>query len=200
MASINVLRCLADALVWSVVEYDRAKLTCIGDGRLVRRLADPGGRSAEFDRLHQLEHEGAVVVHADLTTHVRHGDLLVAPSWVPRSFHLEGFLAEVLVIDSLEGGFSAADHNAEFMDQHGIAAEDALVAATTHRRLRDRKYTFSGQLPLSLLPYQPSHVAGLLTGRLEVVLSCDARALEARFAAAGMTVEVHRAKDWRDAS
>lgn len=88
-ALLSVLRTLGDAVVWRLLQYNRAALAVLGEGRAARHMATSQGLTEEIATLERLWHENEVVaVLADLTTCIRHGDLLCADSWLPRRWSL----------------------------------------------------------------------------------------------------------------
>jgi hypothetical protein len=82
-ALLSVLRGLADAAVWRLVGYDRGVIAALGEGRRVRHLADTDGLAPELAVL-----ERTPGVLADLTTCVRHGDVLAIECWEPRRWRV----------------------------------------------------------------------------------------------------------------
>jgi hypothetical protein len=78
-----VYRDLADALVWKLFGYRRPMIAAIGKGEVVGRLSDEGLQT-EVDEIQWLwEQRGIVAVHADITSCVRHGDVLAFESLDP---------------------------------------------------------------------------------------------------------------------
>jgi hypothetical protein len=110
----------------------------------------------------------------------------------------DGLVAEAMAIRRLPDGFSAVEANGKALVAAGISQDDALVRATTHRRLQDRRQTFSAQLPLPLLPFPVDAVADLLLGDLDLVISCDASVLESRLATVGVKGTVYRGAESGD--
>lgn len=75
---LHQLRRIADALVWRLVGFDRRAMTILGDGVRVDRLALGPGFEEELRHIDALwRHTGAVAIHNDLTSCLRHGDLTV---------------------------------------------------------------------------------------------------------------------------
>jgi hypothetical protein len=88
-ALLAVLRTLADAVVWRLLGYNRAVLAVLGDGQRVGHLSTGSGFAEELATLDRLWDEDAVAaVMADLTTCVRHGDLLCVEAWQPRRWRI----------------------------------------------------------------------------------------------------------------
>ncbi len=88
-ALLAVLRTLADAVVWRLLDYNRAALAVLGEGRAVRHLASGAGLAHEIATIERLwEKDGTTAVLADLTTCIRHGDLLCIDAWEPRRWRL----------------------------------------------------------------------------------------------------------------
>jgi hypothetical protein len=88
-ALLSVYRTLGDALVWRLLEYNRAALAVLSDGTRVGWLSTGRGLDRELAELEYLWSErGVVAVHADITNCVRYGDLLSIESWRPRKIRL----------------------------------------------------------------------------------------------------------------
>lgn len=88
-ALLAVLRGIADAGVWRVLEYNRAAIAVLGDGRPVAQLATGPGLNSELKTLASLWHgEGVPAVLCDLTNCLRVADLLVIDDWEPRRWRL----------------------------------------------------------------------------------------------------------------
>jgi hypothetical protein len=75
---LHALRRVADAVVWRLLEFDRRAVTVLGDGERVDRLALGPGFDEELRVIDALwRQDGAVAIHNDLTTCLRHGDVTV---------------------------------------------------------------------------------------------------------------------------
>lgn len=79
---------VGDGLAWRALDYDRAGITVLGDGKRVAWLADKDGFDAEVVAIDQYWQQGIFAFHNDLTTCIRHGDITAI---TPR----ERFVAEV---------------------------------------------------------------------------------------------------------
>jgi hypothetical protein len=78
-----IYRDLADALVWRLLDYQRPVIAALGHGTVVGRLSDEGLQT-ELTQIQSLwEQHGVVAVHADITSCIRHGDILAFPSLQP---------------------------------------------------------------------------------------------------------------------
>lgn len=65
-------------MVWRLLGHDRRAVTVLGDGTRVERLALGPGFDEELDTIEALwRGEGAVGIHNDLTSCLRHGDVTV---------------------------------------------------------------------------------------------------------------------------
>jgi hypothetical protein len=81
----------------------------------------------------------------------------------------------------------------EWMRRLGWEEADCLPYGVQFRRLRDhRQDSFSSQLPISLLPFDPEDVAGLLLGDLDYVTTVNATILERRLSHGGRRAKVAR--------
>lgn len=88
-ALLAVLRTLADAVVWRLLDYNRAALAVLGEGRAVRHLASGSGLADEIATVERMwEEGGTTAMLADLTTCIRHGDLLCIDAWQPRRWRV----------------------------------------------------------------------------------------------------------------
>jgi hypothetical protein len=88
-ALMSVYRTLGDALVWRLLDYDRAALAVLSDGTRVGWLSTGSGLEQELAELAYLWSErGLMAVHADITNCVRYGDVLSIESWHPRTIRL----------------------------------------------------------------------------------------------------------------
>lgn len=65
-----------------------------------------------------------------------------------------------------------------------------LSCSSSYRVLRDRRHSFPGQVPMSLLPLPPETVSAIMCGPLLYWTSVDARRLAARLAERGIEAEV----------
>lgn len=265
---LTVLRTLADAAVWRLLDYNRAVLAVLGEGRAVRHLASGAGFANELADLERLWHdESTVAMLTDLTTCVRHADLLCIESWTPRRWRLleckagdgrggrrsrqaarlerlqtllntsvrpasegepeliitecpvnrrthhraiealldaarrdgyaaawleDGLLGEVIDHRDVRAGarFAMAQANERALAQAGVSEAEVIRYSTHVRRIRDRRDTFSTQVPLALLPYAAHTTADICMGALNVVMTLDCRAVERRFARRGIDAEV----------
>lgn len=75
---LHQLRRITDAVVWRLLAFDRRGVTVLGDGPRVDRLALGPGFDEELGTIDALwRHNGAVAIHNDLTSCLRHGDITV---------------------------------------------------------------------------------------------------------------------------
>jgi hypothetical protein len=89
-AAMSIYRTLGDALVWTLLGYQRTAITVLGEGERVDRLATGDGLHAELDLIEKLwEEDGIVAVHTDITTCMRHGDVLSIEQRAPLRIGLE---------------------------------------------------------------------------------------------------------------
>jgi hypothetical protein len=65
-----------------------------------------------------------------------------------------------------------------------------LSCSSSYRVLRDRRHSFPGQVPLSLLPLPPNIVSAIMCGPLLYWASVDAHHLAARFAKRGIEADI----------
>jgi hypothetical protein len=267
-ALLTILRTLTDAVVWRLLEYNRAVIAVLGEGRATRHFASGRGLDNELATIDRLWNEhGVLAIHADLTTCVRHGDLLCLEQWPPSAWGIEECKAgpgrddrvrrqaarlerlrdllntgvrpagdgevELRIVGCpvpmrahhvvmqqlldtartagyaetwLEDGsfaqvtdhrdpragvaFDTATRNEQALMDHGGGEDAVLRYSTLHRRIRDRRETFSSQLPLGLLPYRVGDVTDLCMGRMDVLVTLDTRALERRFRRRGIDARV----------
>jgi hypothetical protein len=275
VAGLTLVRTLADALVWRMLDYNRAAIAVLGEGTATRHLASPEGLAHELATIDKLTGEGMAVVHSDLTTCIRHGDLLCLDQWSPphwriieckagrgggdrkrrqhqriarveqlmndgmlpgtededellivrcpirlRAHHVEiqelisraqgvgyaeawldaGLFVQVLDQRDPRAGaaFDAASLGDKALAERRVREADVVRYSTGHRRIRDRRETFSGQAPLALFPYDLDHVTDICTGRLDVTITADCRAIERQFARRGITAQVATGREAGD--
>lgn len=75
---LHALRRITDAVVWRLLAFDRRALTVLGDGQRVDRLALGPGFDEELRVIDALwRGRGAVAIHNDLASCLRHGDVTV---------------------------------------------------------------------------------------------------------------------------
>jgi hypothetical protein len=78
-----VHRDLGDALVWRLFRYQRPVIAALGRGEVVGRLSNEG-LDAEMEEIEWLwKSRGVFALHADITSCVRHGDILAFESLDP---------------------------------------------------------------------------------------------------------------------
>jgi hypothetical protein len=87
-AVLSILRTQGDALAWTVLDFQRSAATVLGEGERVDRLAAAEGLKAELAKIDEAWAGGVLAIHTDLTSCLRHGDLLSVVSWEPRRFGL----------------------------------------------------------------------------------------------------------------
>jgi hypothetical protein len=274
-AGLTLLRTLTDALVWRMLDYNRAAIAVLGEGRATRHLASQEGLAHELATIDRLWEQGVAAVHADLTTCIRHGDLLCLERWSPpqwriveckagrgggdrkrrqhqriarvehllnegslpgtededelvivrcpvrlRAHHADiqqlirqartagyaeawlgpGLFAQVLDQRDPRVGaaFDTASRGEKALAERHVQESDVVRYSTGHRRIRDRRETFSSQAPLALLPYELDHVAEICTGRLDVTIAVDGRAVASEFARRGIAARVATGKEAGD--
>jgi hypothetical protein len=66
---------IGDAMVWKLLDYDRAAISILAQGPRVARFADSPGFDAEISVIEQQWNHGVLAIHNDLTTCLRHGDV-----------------------------------------------------------------------------------------------------------------------------
>lgn len=85
---LAVYRDFADGLVWRLFGYRRPVLAALGEGKVVGRLSDEG-LDAELHEIQGLwERDGIFALHADITTCVRHGDVIAFDSIDPLQIYI----------------------------------------------------------------------------------------------------------------
>lgn len=68
---------IGDGIAWRALDYDRAAITVLGEGKRVAYLSEGAGWEAEKLALATHWDEGTFAIHNDMTTCLRHGDLTV---------------------------------------------------------------------------------------------------------------------------
>lgn len=76
----HLLLNIGDAIAWRTVGFDRAAITILGQGQRVSWLSDGPGWAAEVSALEENWREGRFSLLTDLTTCLRHGDLVTDTS------------------------------------------------------------------------------------------------------------------------
>lgn len=99
-AVLSIQRSLGDALAWTLLEFQRSASTVLGEGERVDRLAAAEGLAAELATIDAAWADGVVAIHTDITSCLRHGDILTVVSWEPRVFGLTEVKAGAAVAES----------------------------------------------------------------------------------------------------
>jgi hypothetical protein len=263
-------RDIGDALVWRLFRYQRPVIAALGRGEVVGRLSNEG-LDAELNEIQGLwETRGVFALHADITSCVRHGDILAFDSLDPLRVHLTesktrgrfnpdsaqgrrlqelhdlirdgehprgaagaplqfarpgiefaSYHPELrrLIPDARERGYAwgelapglvaevwdetkstdaAPEENAgrhdQLLEDLGWASGDTIATSTALRRLRSRRldHNCASLAPLSLAPLSLDDTADVIFGRLDVITTLHAPALDARLAEMGITAEIAR--------